>query len=121
MGVPLATTMMTMAAITMMVGALPRCPMGSGTSSRPPSKGTKQNLASRGSWRPPHWDRDWLGVGGFGMPTTGPDNHRNLNGGKIEEGIEGGEDRRRDFERVFYVVQIAPPMPPRGRWRKGMD
>jgi hypothetical protein len=43
--------------------------------------------------------------------------------GKIKEGIEGGEDRRthaRDFKQASYVVQIAPPMPPRGQRRKGV-
>ncbi len=54
-------------------------------------------------------------MGGVGTPTTGLDNHRNPNGEKIKEGIEGGEDRRThacDFERVLYVARIAPPMLP---------
>ncbi len=37
------------------------------------------------------------------------------NEGKIEEGIEGGEDggtHARDFEQALYVAQIAPPMLP---------
>jgi hypothetical protein len=95
--------------------------MGSGTSSRPPSKGTRRNSASRGSRRPPRRDRDRLGVGGVGTPTTGPDDHRDPDGEKIEEGIEGGEDGRRDFKRASYVARIAPLMLPRGRRRKGVD
>ncbi len=69
----------------------------------------------RGSRRPPHRDRDRPGVGGVGTPTTGLDDHRDPDGEKIEEGIEGGEDGRthaRDFERASYVAQIAPPMLP---------
>jgi hypothetical protein len=60
-------------------------------------------------------------VGGVGTPTMGLDDHRNPDGEKIEEGIEGGEDERRDFERASYVARIAPPMPPRGLRRKGVD
>jgi hypothetical protein len=120
-GVLLTTTMMTMMAVTTMVGAPPRCPMGSGTSSMPPLKGTRQNLAPRGSRLPPRWDRDLLGVGGVGMPTTGPDNHCDPNRGKIKEGIEGGEGGRRDFERASYVAQTAPLMLLRGQRRKGVD
>jgi hypothetical protein len=82
-GVPLTMTMMTMAVATTMVGAPPRCPTGLGTSSRPPSKRTKPNLAAWGSWRPPRWDQDWPGVGGARTPTTGPDNHRNPMGKKL--------------------------------------
>jgi hypothetical protein len=96
--------MMTMAATTTTVGGLPRCPTGSGTSSRPPLKGTRQNLAPWGSQRPPRQDWDRPGGGGFRMPTTGPDDHHDPNGEKVEEGIEGGEDGRCDFEQASYVV-----------------
>jgi hypothetical protein len=51
-GVPLTTMMMTMVA-TMTVRAPPRCPMGSGTSSSPPSKETRRNMALWGSRCPP--------------------------------------------------------------------
>ncbi len=95
---------MMMAAATTTVGAPPRCPMGLGTSSRPPLKGARQNLNPRGSRRPPHQDPDQLGVGGVGMPTTGPDNHCNPDGGKIEEGIEGGDNGCCDFEQALYVA-----------------
>jgi hypothetical protein len=64
------------------------------------------------------------GGGGVRTPTTGLDNHRNPDGEKIEEGIEGWEDRcthTRDFERALYVVQIGPPMLPRGQQREGVD
>ncbi len=122
--VPLTMTMMTMAATMTMVGAPPRCPKGSGTSSRPPSEGMRQNSAPLGSPRPTRRDWDRPGVGGVGTPTTGPDDHRDPDGGKIEEGIEGGEDGRthaRDFKRASYVARIAPPMPPRGQRREGVD
>ncbi len=118
-GVPLMTTMMTMAAATTTVEVPPTCPMGSGTSSRPPSKGTRQNSAPKGSRRPLRWDWDRLGVGGVGTPTTWPDDHRDPDGEKIEEGIEGGDDGRFNFERASYVARIAPPMLPRGRRKKG--
>ena len=98
--------------------------MGSGTSSRSPLKGTRRNLPPRGLRRPPPRDRDRPGVGGVGTLTTGLDDHRDPDGEKIEEGIEGGEDGRthaRDFERASYVARIAPPMLPRGRRRKGVD
>ncbi len=122
-GVPSTTTMMTMAAATTTVGVPPRCPMGSGTSSRPLSKGTRRNSAPRGSRRPPRRDRDRLGVGvgGVGTPTTGPDDHRDLDGEKIKEGIEGGEDGRQNFEQASYVARVELPMLPRGRRRKGVD
>jgi hypothetical protein len=83
-GVPSTTTMMTMSATMTTVGALPRCLTRSGTSSRPPSKGTRQNLVSWGSRRPPFWDRNWLGVGGVGTPTTGLEDHRNPDGEKVK-------------------------------------
>ncbi len=54
-------------------------------------------------------------MGGVGTPTTGLDNHCNPDGGKIEEGIEGGEDgltHARNFKRASYVAQIAPPILP---------
>jgi hypothetical protein len=51
----------------------------------------------------------------------GPDDHRNPDGEKVKEGIEGGEDGRRDFERASYVARFTPPMPLRGQWRKGVD
>ncbi len=54
-------------------------------------------------------------MGQVGTPTTGLDDHRSPDGEKIEEGIEGGEDRcthARDFERLSYVARIAPPMLP---------
>jgi hypothetical protein len=41
--------------------------------------------------------------------------HHDPDGGKIEEGIEGGENGRthaRNFERALYVARIAPPMLP---------
>jgi hypothetical protein len=120
-GVLSTTTMMTMAAMTTTVGAPPRCPTGSGTISRPPSKGMRRNSAPRGSRRPPCRDRDRPGVGGVGTPTMGLDDHRNPDGEKIKEGIEGGEDERCYFERASYVARIAPPMPPRGQRRKGED
>jgi hypothetical protein len=120
-GVPSTSTMMTMVVATMMVGAPPRCPMGSGMSLRPPLKGTRQNLAPRGSRRPPRLERDWLGVGGVRTPTMGPDDHRDPDGEKIKEGIEGGEDRRCNFEWASCVARIAPPMLPRGGWKKGVD
>jgi hypothetical protein len=120
-GVPSTTTMMTMAAATTTVGAPPRCPVGSGATSRPPSKGIRRNSAPRGSRRPPRRDRDRLGVGGVGTPTTGPDDHRDPDGEKIEVVIEGGEDGRRDFKRASFVARIAPPMLPRARRRKGVD
>jgi hypothetical protein len=120
-GVPSTTTMMMMAVATTMVGAPPRCPMGLGMTLRPPLKGTRQNLAPRGSRRPPRQDQDWLRVGGVGTPITGPGDHRNPDGDKVEEAIEGGEDGRHDFKRASYVAQIVPPMLPRGRRRKGVD
>ncbi len=46
---------------------------------------------------------------------TGLEDHRNPDGGKIKEGIEGGEDgctHARDFERALYVARIAPSMLP---------
>jgi hypothetical protein len=49
------------------------------------------------------------------MPMTGLDNHRDPDGEKIEDGIEGGEDERthaHNFEQVSYVARIAPPMLP---------
>jgi hypothetical protein len=52
------------------------------------------------------------------------DDHSDSNGGKIKEGKEGGEDGRthaRNFERALYVVQIAPPMLTKSRWREGVD
>jgi hypothetical protein len=55
------------------------------------------------------------------MPTTGPNDHPDPNGEKIEEGIEGGEDGRCDFEQVLYVAQIVPPILLRGQRRKGVD
>jgi hypothetical protein len=45
----------------------------------------------------------------------GLDDHRDPDGEKIEEGIEGGEDgctHACNFERALYVVRIAPPMLP---------
>jgi hypothetical protein len=99
-GVPLTTKVMMMAVTTTMVEALPRCPTGLGTSSRPPSKGARKNLAPRGLWRPPHRDQDLPGVGGVGTPKTGPDDHCDPNRGKIKEDIEGGEDECCNFERV---------------------
>jgi hypothetical protein len=120
-GVLSTTTMMTMAAATTMVGAPPRCPMGSEISLRPPLKGTRQNLAPRRSRHPSHQDQDWLGVWGVRMPTTGPDNHHNPYREKVEKGIEGGEDGHRDFKRASYVAGIVPPMLPRGQQRKGVD
>jgi len=125
-GVSSTTTMMTTAATTrrQRLGAPRRCPTGSGTSSSSPSKGTWRNSTPRGSRRPPRRDRDRPGVGGVGTPTTGLDDHRDPDGEKIEEGIEGGEDGRthaREFERAPYVAQIAPPMLPRGRRREGVD
>jgi hypothetical protein len=115
------STMMTMAAATTTVGALPRCSMRLGISSRPPLKGTRQHFAPRGLRRPPHWDQDRLGGGGVRMPTTGPDDHCNPNGVKIKEGIEGGEEGPLDFKRALYVAQIATTMLPRGQQRKGVD
>ncbi len=46
---------------------------------------------------------------------TGLDNHRDPNGEKIKESIEGGEDGRmhaRNFKRALDVARIAPPMLP---------
>ncbi len=70
---------------------------------------------------PPRWERDWPGVGGVRTPTTWLDDRHDPDRGKVEEGIEGGEDKRRNFERASNVAQIAPPMRPRGRRRKGVD
>jgi hypothetical protein len=86
-----------------------------------PLKRGKAEFSSSGSWHLPRWDRDRLGVGGVRTPTTGPNDHRNHYGEKIKEGIEGGEDKHRDFKRASYVARITPPMPPRGQQRKGMD
>ncbi len=113
-GVPLTRILVTMVATTTTVGAPPRCPTGSGTTLRPPSKGTRRNLAPRGLWCPPRPDQDRLGVGGAPTPTTGLDDHRNPDGGNVNEGIEGGEDGSCDFEQALYVARFAPPMPLRG-------
>jgi hypothetical protein len=58
------------------------------------------------------------------MPTTGLEDHHDPDVGKIEEGIEGGEDghmHARDFERTTNMAQITPPMLPRGQQREGVD
>jgi hypothetical protein len=58
------------------------------------------------------------------MLTTGLDDHRNPNGKKLKEGIEGGEDGRthtRDFKRASYVVQTTLPVLPRGQQREMVE
>jgi hypothetical protein len=63
-------------------------------------------------------------VGGVRTLTTGLDDHHDPDGGKIEEGIEGGQDgcmHAYDFKQASYVVRIMPPMLLRGRQREGVD
>ena len=42
---------------------------------------------------------------------TGPDDHRNPDGEKVDKGIEGGEEGSRNFEQALYVARFVPPMP----------
>jgi hypothetical protein len=102
-------------------GGAAEMPNKIGDKFEPPLKGTRQNLASWGSRRPPHWDQACLGVRGVRTPTTGWDNHHDPDWEKNKEGIEGGEDKHCNFKRVSYMAQIALPMPPRGQRRKGVD
>ncbi len=64
-----------------------------------------------GSWRPPRRDQDRPGVGGARTPTTGPADHRNPDGEKVDKGIEGGEEGSPNFEQALYVGRFVPPMP----------
>jgi hypothetical protein len=72
---------------TMTTGGAAAMPDGVGDEFEAPLKRAEVEF---GPWRPPRRDRDRLGVGGVGTPTTGLDDHRDPDGEKIEAGVVSG-------------------------------
>jgi hypothetical protein len=101
-GVPLTTTMMTVAAIRTTVGGGAEIPDGVGDKFEAPLKRDEAEFHPSGVTASPPLGSGSAGGGGVGTPTTGPDNHRNPDGGKIKEGTItiGGEDGRCNFKRA---------------------
>ncbi len=100
----MTTTMMTMAVMTTTIGGAAEMPDGVGEEFEAPLERDEAKFGPSGVAAFPCRDRDRPGLGGVGTPTTGLDDHRDPDGGKIEEGKEGGEDGRRDFELASYVA-----------------
>ncbi len=110
--------------MTMTTGGVAEMPDGVRDKFEVPLKKAEAEFGPSGVAVSPLLGSGLLGRGGVGTPTTGLEDHRDLNGEKIKERIEGGEDRcthARDFKQALYVAHIVPLMLLRVQRREGGD